>query len=74
MLNKTVTGVLTVNLMDYSTGFGDLDVLLLHAPYPAALDVYGDTGFSRTVAPGTYYIVVDGLNGTTGEYLALHPM
>jgi hypothetical protein len=66
ILVKTVTSDLTISL-EYSTG--DLDVFLLYEPYPPALLKGGDSEITqRELAPGTYYIVVDGFQGSMGPY------
>jgi hypothetical protein len=47
----------------------DLDLLLLYEAHPAALLAWHDRVISlRNLAPGTYYIVVDGYNGYRGPY------
>jgi len=68
VLQKTVASDLTVLLQWSAT---DLDVFMLFADDPAALyaGAYGDTGFTApNLAPGTYYIVVDGYQGAEGAY------
>jgi len=70
ILPKTVTSDLTVTL-ECAPG-DDLDVFLLYEPYPQAVLTQGDTGFTyKNLAPGTYYIVVDGYNGDMGAYRVL---
>ena len=67
ILVKTVMSDLTVNLED-PIGV-DHDVFLLYEPYPSALLKAEDTSlFYPNLAPGTYYIVVDGYNGSMGPY------
>ncbi|MBC7236226.1 MAG: DNRLRE domain-containing protein [Chloroflexi bacterium] len=66
ILRKTVVGDLELRL-DYWSG--DFDIFLLYEPHPAALLAYGDRGLTyRNLAPGTYYIVVDGYQGSRGAY------
>jgi len=66
VLYKTVVSDLTVTLECFGD---DLDVILLYEPYPSALLIWGDTGFTQAMlAPGTYYIIVDGFSGGMGSY------
>ncbi len=59
LLQKTVTSDLVVSIECLAGD--DLDVFLLYEPYPEAVLAQGDRGFTaRNLAPGTYYIVVDG--------------
>ncbi|RMG66981.1 MAG: hypothetical protein D6722_14005, partial [Bacteroidetes bacterium] len=47
----------------------DLDVFILDACSAQSCVAYGDTSATLTNAqPGTYYIVVDGYNGASGDY------
>ena len=67
VLIKTVMSDLTVSLED-PTGV-DHDVFLLYEAYPSALLKAGEAGLVYpNLAPGTYYIVVDGFNGSMGPY------
>ena len=72
ILHKTVVSDLFVTV-EY--GSGDLDVFLLYEnlpgqTHPSALLQWHDTGFRhRNLPPGTYYIVVDGYQGSMGPYL-----
>ena len=67
VLEKTVEGDLTVHV-DSVTG-ADLDVFLLYGSSPSDLLDNGDVEFTqRGLTPGTYYIVVDGLEGAAGSY------
>lgn len=67
IFHKTVVSDLTANLESLS--LVDLDVFLLYDAYPSAYLIHGDTGFTyRNLAPGTYYVVVDGYGGAMGSY------
>ena len=67
ILEKTVEGDLTVHVESLSGA--DLDVFLLHGHHPDDLLNNGDVTFTeRHLTPGTYYIVVDGLEGANGPY------
>jgi len=67
ILIKTVTSDLTVSLVD-PPGV-DHDVFLLYEPHPSALLRAGEGGFFYpNLAPGTYYLVVDGYDGSMGPY------
>ena len=67
VLQKTVVSDLSVYIESLSGA--DLDVFLLYSPDPAALLEGGNTGFTyRNLAPGTYYVVVDGYAGAMGAY------
>lgn len=46
----------------------DLDVFILSAPYPDSCVAHGDWIASASVTAGTYYIVVDGYNGSASSY------
>jgi hypothetical protein len=47
----------------------DLDVLLLYDAHPAALLTWGERRITQSnLAPGTYYVVVDGYGGSHGPY------
>ncbi|MCS6845341.1 MAG: hypothetical protein NZ528_13620 [Caldilineales bacterium] len=47
----------------------DLDLFLLSSPNPSACIAHGDTFISlRGLAPGAYYVVVDGFAGAAGPY------
>lgn len=68
VLVKTVTSSVTLLLDDgpYDT---DLDILLLYDAHPQALLAQGDTQLTYVnLAPGTYYIVIDGYEGDSGPY------
>jgi hypothetical protein len=70
LLHKTVTSDLTVRLVWQDWGL-DLDVFLLSGPDPDLLmpGGYGDHDFTyRDLAPGTYYVAVDGYQGSAGAY------
>jgi len=70
VLYKTVASDLTVSIEEEDEE-PDLDVFLLSAPYPENLveDGYGDTGFTvSNLPPGTYYLMVDGYQGSMGRY------
>jgi hypothetical protein len=70
ILYKTVVGDVRVRLLWEAWG-QDMDVFLLYGPNPSSLvqGGFGDKEFTvRNLAPGTYYIVVDGLNGSMGAY------
>lgn len=66
VLQKTVVSDLVVTL---SYASGDLDVFLLWDAHPSALLEGADRTFTRrNLAPGTYYIIVDGYEGSYGPY------
>jgi hypothetical protein len=66
VLDLTETTDLDVVLSDTSV---DLDLFLLTGASPATCISYGDTFLNgRDLAPGAYYIVVDGYEGTAGAY------
>jgi hypothetical protein len=66
VLHKTVVSDLIVTL---SYASGDLDVFLLWDAHPSALLEGADRTFTRrNLAPGTYYILVDGYDGSYGPY------
>ncbi len=68
ILVKTVTSSVTLLLDDGPFGT-DLDVLLLYDPHPQALLSQGDTQLTYVnLAPGIYYIVIDGYAGDSGPY------
>jgi hypothetical protein len=46
----------------------DLDIMLLYAPEPAALLRRIDKSAVVSLSPGTYYLVIDGLDGISGSY------
>ena len=46
----------------------DLDVFILSAPYPDACVAYGNWIATYSADPGTYYIVVDGYNGSASSF------
>ncbi len=46
----------------------DLDIFLLWGPHPVSLLAWDDRMISRSLAPGRYYVVVDGYNGYRGPY------
>lgn len=67
ILTKTVVSDLTVVLED-PPGV-DHDLFLLGGPYPSALLKAHDSRiFYPSLPPGTYYIVVDGFEGSMGPY------
>lgn len=68
LFQKTVVSDLTVDIESWGI---DLDIFLLYEPNPAALlpGGAGDRSFTyRNLAPGTYYIVIDGYDGAMGPY------
>jgi hypothetical protein len=68
VLHKTVTSDLRVRLTWWEQ---DLDIFLLSGPDPDLLmpGGYHDYDFTyRNLTPGTYYIVVDGWEGSAGPY------
>lgn len=66
-ITKTTVGDLTARIRPF--GSIDLDILLLYAPHPSALLSDGDVEFTaRSLAPGTYYLIVDGFRGSAGQY------
>jgi hypothetical protein len=66
ILRTTRLGDIEVRLDAWSV---DLDVMLLYEAHPAALLVWHDRVITlRNLAPGTYYIVVDGYDGYRGPY------
>ncbi|MBN1399881.1 MAG: DNRLRE domain-containing protein [Anaerolineae bacterium] len=70
VLHKTVTSDLNVRLVWEDWGL-DLDIFLLSGPDPDLLmpGGHGDYDFTyRDLQPGTYYIVVDGFEGSAGAY------
>ena len=59
-------GDIEVRLTSWSV---DLDIFLLYESHPAALLAWHDRVITRSnLAPGTYYVVVDGYNGYRGPY------
>lgn len=65
-VQTTVAGDLTASLSGLSS---DLDVFILSSCDPNTCLASGDvTATATNVAPGTYYIIVDGRNGASGSY------
>lgn len=67
VIHKTMVSDLTVTIECLSGR--DLDIFLLYDAYPTALLDGADRTFThRSLAPGTYYVIVDGYEGASGQY------
>ncbi|MCD6518744.1 MAG: DNRLRE domain-containing protein, partial [Anaerolineae bacterium] len=66
IIQKSVVGDLTATIEYWS---GDLDIILLYDAHPSALLKWDDKTLTcGNLAPGTYYLVVDGFEGSMGPY------